>query len=878
MICQNCGTTLIEGAAFCQSCGTSAAPIKSEPEISQGNAYNEENLQLYCSNCGKNLSGQALFCSECGTPVRLLPDTSDRFETAANLLKTAASPQVTNASHGETAASPQPAYASLDKTAASPQPSHIPPHKPRKKKGLAIGLSVLILLVVAAAGLILTGIIPVSGPLATTIAPVKDRLAETAFVSNITAAKGRFLNGINDINPFSPKLKPVKISIAGDNSGSGIITKEPVIDAEQTVLSSGGTITVNKKGSPLNGMTIKVPAGAYPAETKFTVSSSEITGQGYNPALKFISPLINIENGGTYSSDIMTAIIPCVVPENSIPLAFYYHKEDNRLEYIPVLDYNERSVTIALRHFSTPVIGSFDKSYIEESNVIDTGFMPGVDDFSFVNRGSAIAPRGHCAGQSMAAIWYYKYLKASKGNLFGQYDNYGLNPNINFKTKDLQEDDVMAYRLASVTQKEFSVSGKAPDWNMSSWNALRTNDQTRFDQLCALMKFAGPQILLIQKLDNSKTISSFHAIVAYRVEGNKVYVADPNKPGKTDRYVEFNNGKFSTYSSADNAQALEAGNTVQYNMFFPFGETALVDFNQMKGFWEALDKRTIGDAYFPKVAVKLAIKVKTPDGEKEETLSDGYQANNKDFEFYVRDTGGMAYGLYLSNKDGKVKRLDDPAHPSADFKYTAELAKGDNYIGIALYKIEDSKNNWYDFQWLTIKYDSPTLDELVGEYPNGNIKVTEVFISQKIRDEAKAKAEKDAASSKSDFDKLGIGCDLKMIEELDKLKGQSFPAKFEIKKTAEAAGNIVTTSEDGKKTEIPFTYKDGVLSVSYDVSQNQDGVKNTLRLKGSLNATYGKKNDVVIDGLLRYSVVQRPDDFHMDQQLTGSRPLPSKKP
>ncbi len=49
-----------------------------------------------------------------------------------------------------------------------------------------------------------------------------------------------------------------------------------------------------------------------------------------------------------------------------------------------------------------------------------------MDDWEFPNYGSYIAFGGHCAGQSVTAMWYY-YEKKSKGapNLHSNFDHYG---------------------------------------------------------------------------------------------------------------------------------------------------------------------------------------------------------------------------------------------------------------------------------------------------------------------------------------------------------------------------------------------------------------------------------------------------------------------
>jgi hypothetical protein len=500
-------------------------------------------------------------------------------------------------------------------------------------------------------------------------------------------------------------LSPVVISIPGDNSKNGIVAGKQVFETEKTVSKAGGVITVDDEDSAVNGLIIDVAEDSYDKDTEFSISYSKIKSQGFDPGLKLISPLIHIDNGGEYSKNAMLVTVACAVPKDAIPAAFYYREEDKSLEYIPVMDYSENSVTMGLRHFSDTVIGYFESSYIEDKVSIDTGFIPGADDFSFQNKGSAITPRGNCFGQSIAEIWYYKNLKKTKGNLYGRYDNYTQNKEIDFSTKKFQYDDVLAYRLASCSQLLFveSPETKQIDWNISKWNAIRTSDQARFDQMVALMKFTGPQVLLIQSLDANKVAQSFHAIIAYKVEGNRIYVADPNKPGQKDRYVEIENGKFKPYSSADNAQQLDAGNAVNYNMFSDFGETAMYDHNKMRELWEELDDRSVGDDRFPDVEVNLIALVKNAQGDVEEKpIGEGYRSASKNLTFTVEIPNDMDKSVWFTNGKSEVARINP-----VDGKYTVQLEKGGGYIGVLLLK----GNKWYGFEWVPVG-----LSEVTGIY------------------------------------------------------------------------------------------------------------------------------------------------------------------
>jgi len=592
----------------------------------------------FCQNCGSEIKQGIKFCMRCGFAV-------DKMQPLAP--------------HG-TVSSAQPATAYQQ-----PQHTNIRPPKKRNRRLVAI---------IAVAACALAAILVVLFM----IAPM--------------------LFGQQAPGTFGTGVRPSAIAITGDESENGIVTSKAVFELEEKMSPGGGVITISNESSMINGFSIDVAEDSFEEDTDFSISAAAVLSHGFEPDLVIISPLINIDNGENYSQELIMVTMPCVVPKDVIPVAFYYHDEDKSLEYIPVMDFNEQSITVGVKHFSDLVFGYFENKYIDDAVSVDTGFLPGVDDFSFVNYGSAITQRGNCFGESIASIWYYNNQKKSQGSLYGRFDNFGKNPDFDFETKAFQFDDVMAYRLASMSQYLFAVSPATTqtDWDVSRWNAMRTSDQVRFDQLVALMKFKGPQVLLIQRVDENKVMHNFHAVIAYRVDRNRIYVADPNKPGQRDRYIEIENGRFKPYSSADNAQDLEAGNAVNYNVFSAFGETSMFDQNRMRQLWQELNDRTVGDDQFPKVDIKLIAKVKNAQGDEEdEEIVEGYRAKGNSLNFVVEGPGDINWAVYQNKQNGEVVRVQP-----ANGRYTVQVDKDGLYIGIRLFK----NNKWYGFEWYGIEY------------------------------------------------------------------------------------------------------------------------------------------------------------------------------
>ncbi|NTV90823.1 MAG: zinc ribbon domain-containing protein [Clostridiales bacterium] len=808
----------------------------------------------FCSKCGRQAEESAKFCNGCGAPFAVKQQSTSPVQQPTPPFQ---QPQGNMYNQQPTPPFQQPP--SLQNQYYGQQTS-VNPAKKKSKKPAAIIISLLVVLILGGFGLY-------------------------SFMPQL-------FSGLTAIGGGKPTVPAILVE--GNGSGNGLEISGAVKAAEAVIPEGGGTVTVEDKESPVRGMTIKVPEGAYPSDTSFAVSTSVISSNGYSKDLKFISPVIHVENGGEYAQDIIEVRVPCTVPENSVPMAFYYNPDNGKLDPIPVLSYDRGSVTYAVEHFSDTVVGIMDKLFGENGTTVDTGFTPGVDDFSFTNFGSALAPGGHCEGQCLSAIYYFNNLKASKGALYNQFDNYTKNLNITFSSKGFQEDDVLAYRVASVTQEE--VASLWSDMFIRYVGHMNISNQQSFDMIATHLKLSqSPQVLAICVRGANNDYSKGHAIIAYKVEGNRIYVADPNYPGKKDRFIEIENGKFKAYSSGANAQDIADGNSVAYNMVMIVGSVGVRNYNSIGDTWKKLDTRDVGDNYFPESGLKLNVieEEKQEDEtldpvEVEKELTDGYTASKEEFVLKLAPLAGGSFAANVLYSDGKnaPKYLQEDPNTK---RFTTKLGKGENYIGVKISKKVGNQYCWYDFKWYRVNFNTPTMDELAGQYDDGTITISDVFISQALRDEAKAKAEAEkaaaeaaAAEGNSDpFSSLGQGCDLELIEQLDKMKGQVTPTVFHIEKVSDEKGKFYTVDEDGKRTDIPFDYKDGILTFDYTYTnpsgEATDGSSGTFKFGGTMNATYVNNTKVMVEGKLKFWVKEKPDDFYLIESIKGTKDIPAKE-
>jgi len=358
--------------------------------------------------------------------------------------------------------------------------------------------------------------------------------------------------------------------------------------ASENVPASGGVITVSGTGTVLDGMELSVPGGAYAQDTPFTISATEITSNGLGDLFNPVTPLISVENGGEFADEPMTVTIPIQKTDSEFAMAFGYDRATGELEGIPFAELANDHITIVTAHFSDVVVSTVDIARIsgepDSSFIIDSGFRPGVDDFQMPNMSDA-NNYGHCSGQCIAELYYYG--KKSLGligwdqKLNGRFDNNGRGD-----TADLYWDDAQAIRLCAAEHKLFN----------ERWTGyVNTNDKdTYYAFAYAIAQTHQPQLCIIRS-----TAGGGHAIIVYAVKGDALLVADPNFPGKTDRYIGYQDNNLKSYFSGANSQ--EAGTrSTEYDMFGYYGSWKLVNKEVAAGPWQTLfEGQDPAAGYFP---------------------------------------------------------------------------------------------------------------------------------------------------------------------------------------------------------------------------------------------------------------------------------------
>ena len=193
-------------------------------------------------------------------------------------------------------------------------------------------------------------------------------------------------------------------------------------------------------------------------------------------------------------------------------------------------------------------------------------------------------------------MWYYANRRLAAGDrpLYGRFDNN----NYGSGTIDFQWDDSWGYRFASTVHRQQWDQGRG---FLSYLGA--TSDSLTWNAFAYAMRLTGePQYVSIGRYvaeAQDKQVRRGHALVVYRIEGNELWVADPNYPGQANRTIRFENGAFHPYASGENAQAIEAEGVRRYTEIRYMAKTALVNWPAIAAEYERMLEGEAGKAYFP---------------------------------------------------------------------------------------------------------------------------------------------------------------------------------------------------------------------------------------------------------------------------------------
>ncbi len=432
----------------------------------------------------------------------------------------------------------------------------------------------------------------------------------------------------------------------------------------------------------------------------------------------------------------MSITIPVTVPSGQIPLGFYVDETTGKLEGIPVKSYTSTSVTLLTRHFlpdsklksgdltaksgtgtsANIIISSIAESVLNGQPIISSGFKPGTDDWEFVNYGSYTAYGGHCAGQTMGAMWYYFEKKPTDGSLFNKFSD----------NAKLWEDDAKGYKFCSVLQNDLDFNGAVSTIFDKYIDKNQELDKFKLLTIAgAIMVTGEPQAIAIYMLtgklnpDGSPEYAG-HAVICYQVSvsGGKLYISDPNYPG-TNQSIDFANNKFKPYMAKLNGNN---ASDAAYPYITYYAKTAVIDWDKIGKRYDEMINNTIGTVApntFP--AYTIWVSDKTKDYE----LKDGMTVTKDTLTTYVEcptateyytSNGKKLISSRIYNIDGTVRSVQTGVSITNWALRASEYVKltpGPNKLGYyvigwnknALYENSTSRIPLFvDFKWITVNY------------------------------------------------------------------------------------------------------------------------------------------------------------------------------
>jgi hypothetical protein len=481
----------------------------------------------------------------------------------------------------------------------------------------------------------------------------------------------------SDRVPPIPEDGPVPAAAQTDPIEGHLTLGKTTSLGKQTIGAGGGTISAGS-------LKLNVLAGTVAADTTFTVSQAPITANEFSKIVTPLTPLYQVDDGDAALAEPITVTMPAKIPAGKTAMAFSYDYEMGTITPLIPVSQNATTITAGATHFSGFFAGLVNLA--TQPTTVDSGFRPGVDDWEFPNYGSYVAPGGHCEGQSATAIWYYETQKRDAGahSLSGLFDNNGKSP----KTPDLWADDSQAYRFVSSVHHDPIAVPKTYVFFRNMWN--NPDDRMTYTSFwTAIAATSEPQMIRISKAADD----GGHTMLVYRVTADRLFVADPNYPGRlrTIRY-DAATGKLSPYSSGDNAGNIAAEGATVYTRFsyVPWQTSHTSD--AIAAHWADFQNGQAGDTVFPGYDLEALAGIDENGQDVWEELVDGYATTDKQLTIRISDPQHLDNVRMKAYLGTSSKEVVTPGR-----QITVELKDGNNALGLLE---QGHKTGWASWQYV----------------------------------------------------------------------------------------------------------------------------------------------------------------------------------
>lgn len=445
--------------------------------------------------------------------------------------------------------------------------------------------------------------------------------------------------------------------------------------------AEGADISLPTAGTPLDGMMISIPSGAYPEGVHLEISSAPVASVNLPAGLTIITPILQVDTGGIEPSDYIEISLPLQLIEGEFAMLFAYDPASGALDPLPLLEEDNTHLVAITDHFTYILGVKVNKAELDALN-FQTGFRQGKNNWQFTNRGSFIAAGGHCAGQSFTAMDFF--LRNPGQQLFGLYD--GADSQFG-KTPALDVDDRVGYRLASVAQKTMNWDNQSE----KMWFRVQdtNNDWLTYYSFALALKASGePQFVFIFSAQGGG-----HAMIVYGKYADHFYISDPNYPkANANRSIIFNRstGWFQPYMSGPNADSLGK----PYQRIYYMNKYGYFSGAKLTSMWTALADGTIGNGLFPVYTLAWSDLPASPDLAESITKYNTYVTGTDIYLYLESTTATVAMDIYRANGT----KL--PVSNDLERQVTISNPSGTPYLVVILgWSPEKNNWKWVDGKW-----------------------------------------------------------------------------------------------------------------------------------------------------------------------------------
>lgn len=306
--------------------------------------------------------------------------------------------------------------------------------------------------------------------------------------------------------------------------GTTTVTESRDLDTQ------GGTLT-GAPGTPIAGVQVAFPSGAFQNQTKVSIGHN--SGTVTPAAGTWGGMLLDITTDyGLPFEEPVRVTVPFNPDPATVPVP-YYVTPDGQLEVAQTIAIDREAGTFSFDTWHASSYTYMNALLIDPTDdTYDTGFDPKEDGFQIKNNGSKYSREGECMGMDAFALWYFKTQRKSGDRFYPRFMEE-VSPGI-------KGQDIIATRAFTSISRVWDsylpgIEKQKKQTNAENYAGIKN----------ALRNTKGPVLLTLAKplLDEK---ARNHDVLAYAYLKGKLFLYDSNQPNRTIEH-EFDGERFAPY-------------------------------------------------------------------------------------------------------------------------------------------------------------------------------------------------------------------------------------------------------------------------------------------------------------------------------------------